>query len=378
MSIKDKVAIIGTGCTKFGEHYDKSAEDLVVEAGLEAMADAGVDRSQIQAGWVGTLSSALSGNALSDPLKLTDIPITRVENYCASGMDAVRGAAFAIAAGMYDIVIALGFEKMRDMVRGGLPAPHPVFDNGESPHIFALAANRYFKDHGATKSTLAKVAIKNHHNGKLSPKAHLRMEVTEEQVLRAPMIYEPLGLFDCCPTTDGAAAVVLCRADLARSFRDDPVYIKGIGLSVSYGRPHYNPAYRYDGFPATRNAAAQAYEQAGVTPDEIDLAEAHDCFTITEILNYEDLGFCARGEGGKAAEEGRFALDGEMPVNPSGGLKSFGHPIGATGVRMLYEVTQHLRGQAGERQVQGAELGLAHNLGGLGGVACVTILGNQR
>ena len=378
MSIKDRVAIIGTGCTKFGEHYDKSAEDLVVEAGLEAMADAGVDRSQIQAGWVGTISSALSGNALSDPLKLTDIPITRVENYCASGMDAVRGAAFAIAAGMYDIVIALGFEKMRDMVRGGLPAPHPVFDNGESPHIFALAANRYFKDHGATKSTLASVAIKNHHNGKLSPKAHLRMEVTEEQVLRAPMIYEPLGLFDCCPTTDGAAAVVLCRADLARSFRDDPVYIKGVGLSVSYGRPHYDPAYRYDGFPATRNAAAQAYEQAGVTPDEIDLAETHDCFTITEILNYEDLGFCARGEGGKAAEEGRFALDGEMPVNPSGGLKSFGHPIGATGVRMLYEVTQHLRGHAGERQVQGAELGLAHNLGGLGGVACVTILGNQR
>ena len=378
MSIKDRVAIIGTGCSKFGEHYHKSAEHLVVEAGLEAMADAGVDRDQIQAGWVGTLSSALSGNALSDPLKLTDIPITRVENYCASGMDAVRGAAFAIAAGMYDIVIALGFEKMRDMVRGGLPAPHPVFDNGESPHIFALAANRYFKDHGATKSTLAKVAIKNHHNGKLSPKAHLRMEVTEEQVLRAPMIYEPLGLFDCCPTTDGAAAVVLCRADLARSFRDDPVYIKGVGLSVSYGRPHYDPAYRYDGFPATRNAAAQAYEQAGVTPDEIDLAEIHACFTIPQIRNYEDLGFCARGEGGKAAEEGRFALDGEMPVNPSGGLKSFGHPIGATGVRMLYEVTQHLRGQAGERQVQGAELGLAHNLGGLGGVACVTILGNPR
>ncbi len=376
MSIKDRVAIIGTGCSKFGEHYDKSAEDLVVEAGLEAMADAGVERSQIQAGWVGTISSGLSGNALSDPLKLIDIPITRVENYCASGMEAVRGAAFAIAAGMYDVVIALGFEKMRDMVQGGLPAPHPVFDNGESPHIFALVANRYFKDYGATKSTLAQVAIKNHHNGKLSPKAHLRMEVTEEQVLRAPMIYEPLGLFDCCPTTDGAAAVVLCRADLARSFRSDPVYIKGIGLSVSYGRPHYNPAYRYDGFPATRHAAAQAYEQAGVTPDEIDLAEAHDCFTITEILNYEDLGFCARGEGGKAAEEGRFALDGEKPVNPSGGLKSFGHPIGATGVRMLYELTQHLRGQAGERQVKGAELGLAHNLGGLGGVACVTILGN--
>ena len=377
MTIKNQVAIIGASCSKFGEHYDKSGEDLVVEAGLAALADAGIERARIQAGWVGTLSSALSGNALSDPLKLVDIPITRVENYCASGMEAVRGAAFAIAAGMYDVVLALGFEKMRDMVQGGLPAPHPVIDNGESPHIFALAANRYFKDHGATKSTLAKVAIKNHHNGKLNPKAHLRMEVSEEQVLRAPMIYAPLGLFDCCPTTDGAAALVLCRAEIASSFRNDPVYIKGIGLSVSYGKPHYNPDYRYDGFPATRNAAAQAYEQAGVTPDDIDLAETHDCFTITEILNYEDLGFCSRGEGGKAAEEGRFALDGEMPVNPSGGLKSFGHPIGATGVRMLYEVTQHLRGEAGERQVKGAKLGLAHNLGGLGGVACVTILGNQ-
>ncbi len=377
MSIKNKVAIIGAGCCKFGEHYDKSGEDLVVDAGFEAICDAGIEPERIEAGWVGTLASALSGNALSDPLKLVDIPITRVENYCASGMDAVRGAAFAVAAGMYDVVIALGFEKMRDAVPGGLPAPHPVFDNGESPHIFALAANRYFKDHGATRSTLACVAIKNHHNGTLSPKAHLRMEVTEEKVLKAPMIYAPLGLYDCCPMTDGAAALVLCRADLAPQFRDDPIYIKGIGLSVAYGKPHYNPAYFYDGFPATRNAAAQAYAQAGVTPDDIGLAECHDCFTITEILNYEDLGFCAKGEGGKAAEEGRFALDGEKPVNPSGGLKSFGHPIGATGVRMIYELVAHLRGEAGERQVKGAELGLAHNLGGLGGVSCVTIVGNS-
>ena len=377
MSIRNEVAIIGAGCSRFGEHYDRSAEDLVVDAGLEAIRDAGIEQSRIEAGWVGTLSSGLSGNGLSDPLKLVDIPITRVENYCASGMEAVRGAAFAIAAGMYEVAIALGFEKMRDAVPGGLPAPHPVFDNGESPHIFALCANRYFKDHGATRSMLARVAIKNHHNGTLSPNAHLRMEVTEEQVLGAPMIYAPLGLFDCCPTTDGAAAVILCRADLAASFRDDPVYIKGIGLSVSYGRPHYDPGYLYDGFPATRNAAAQAYEQAGVTARDIDFAETHDCFTITEILNYEDLGFCARGEGGAAAEEFRFALDGEKPVNPSGGLKSFGHPIGATGVRMIYELTQHLRGDAGERQVRGARLGLAHNLGGLGAVSCVTIVGNE-
>jgi acetyl-CoA C-acetyltransferase len=377
MSIKNEVAVIGLGCTKFGELFDKSAEDLVVEAGLAALADAGIERKQIQAAWVGTLMSAISGNAISDPLKLTGIPITRVENYCASGAEAVRNAAFAVAAGMYDVVLALGFEKMKDMVMGGLPAPHPVIDNGEAPHVFALSANRYFATHGATKSTLAQVAIKNHRNGKLHPLAHLRMEVTEEQVLKAPMIYAPLGLFDCCPTTDGAAAVILCRADLAKSFRTDPIYIKGLGLSVAYGKPQFQPRFAYDGFPATRQAAAQAYEQAAVTAADIDFAEVHDCFTITEILNYEDLGFCAKGEGGKAAEEHRFGRDGDKPVNPSGGLKSFGHPIGATGVRMIAEVTQHLRGQAGERQVNNARLGLAHNLGGQGAVASVTILGNE-
>lgn len=378
MSIRDRVAIIGAGCTRFGELYDRSREDLVVDAGLEAVADAGIERGRIEAAWVGTLSSCLSGNAVSDPLKLTDIPITRVENYCASGMEAVRNAAFAIAAGMYDVVLALGFEKMRDMVPGGLPAPHPVIDNGESPHVFALSANRYFAEHGATKSTLARIAIKNHANGARNERAHLRREVTEEQVLSAPMIYAPLGLYDCCPTTDGAAAVILCRADLAPSFRDDPVYVKGLGLSVSYGRPQWQPGYRYDGFASTRNAAAQAYEQAGVGPADLDFAETHDCFTITEILNYEDLGLCPKGEGGRAAEEGRFELAGEKPVNPSGGLKSFGHPIGATGVRMIFELVQQLRGQAGARQVRDAELGLAHNLGGMGAVSAVTILGSRR
>ncbi len=377
MSLKNRVAIIGAGCSRFGEHYDKAAEDLIVEAAQEAIADAGIERERIRAGWVGTISSALSGNALSDPLKLTGIPITRVENYCASGMDAVRNAAFSVAAGMYDIVIALGFEKMRDATLGGLPAPHPVKDNGEAPHVFALSAHRYFANHGASKSTLAKIAVKNHRHGVLSPKAHLRMEVSEEKVLNAPMIYSPLGLFDCCPTTDGAAAVILCRADLAKQLRDDPIYIKGMGLSVSYGAPHYDPTFDYDGFAATRQAAGQAYEQAGISAKDLDLVECHDCFTITEILNYEDLGLCPKGEGGHAAEEDRFALGNALPVNPSGGLKSFGHPVGATGVRMLYELTQHLRGDAGERQVPNARLGLAHNLGGMGAVSAVTVLGNE-
>ncbi len=292
-------------------------------------------------------------------------------------MDAVRNASLAIAAGVYDLALVLGFEKMRD---GGYHRParlHPVIDNGErAPHIFALVANRYFTRYGASKATLAKVAMKNHHHGVLNPKAHLRMEVSEEQVVKAPLIYSPLGLFDCCPTTDGAAAVVLCRADRAKEFRPDPVYVKGIGLAVMSGQPYYKPSFDYLGFPATQRAAAVAYEQAGLGPADIDFAEVHDCFTITEILNYEDLGFCARGEGGRFVEEGRSALEGEKPINPSGGLKSFGHPVGATGVRMITELTLQLQHRAEARQVRNAELGLAHNLGGPGAVACVAILGN--
>jgi acetyl-CoA C-acetyltransferase len=376
---RNQVAIIGIGCTRFGELYEASAEQLICEAAFEAMGDAGIEPAQIEAAWVGTVMSQLAGDALGDPLKLHGIPITRVSMYCASGMDAFRNAALAIASGVYDIALALGFEKMRD---GGYHRParlHPVIDNGErAPHIFALAANRYFKRYGASKTTLAKVAVKNHHNGTLSPKAHLRMEITEDTVLKAPMIYSPLGLFDCCPTTDGAAAAVLCRADRASEFRPDPIYVKGIGLAVMSGQPYYKPSFDYVGFPATQRAVATAYAQAGVTAADIDFAEVHDCFTITEILNYEDLGFCGRGEGARYIEDGRSALTGEKPVNPSGGLKSFGHPVGATGVRMLTELTVQLRHQAGARQVKNARLGLAHNLGGPGAVACVSILGNQR
>jgi len=377
--LKNKVAVIGIGCTRFGELYEYSAERLVCEAAFEALADAGIEPGRIEAAWVGTQISPLSGDALGDPLHLSDIPITRVQNYCASGMDAFRNACLAVAGGAYGVVLVLGFEKMRD---GGFHRPariHPVIDYGErAPHIFALAANRYFRRYGASKVTLAKVAVKNHRHGLANPKAHLRMEVTEEQVLRAPMIYSPLGLFDCCPTTDGAAAIVLCSAAMARSFRNDPVYVKGIGLAVASGQPYYKPSFDFLGFPATRAAAASAYRQAGIGPRDIDFAEVHDCFTITEILNYEDLGFCARGEGGFFVAEGRASLGGELPVNASGGLKSFGHPIGATGARMIYELTLQLRHQAGERQVRNAEIGLAHSLGGPGAVSCVTILGNSR
>jgi len=379
MNIRDKVAVIGAGCCKFGENYDLSTEDMVVAAASDAYADAKVEPSQIQAAWVGTLSSAMAGNALADPLKLFNIPITRVENYCASGMDAFRNACMAVAAGMYDVVLALGFEKLRDSGQRGLGTfgNHPVIGYGTTaPSLFAMAANRYFNTYGIDKRALAKVAIKNHHNGTMRPKAHFQMEVTEEQVLNAPLICSPLGLFDCCPTTDGAAAVIICRADLAKSFRPDPLLVKGVGLAVTSGEPYLQPGFAYTGFPATAQAAQSAYEQAGMTVKDIDLVECHDCFTITEILNYEDLGLCKKGEGWRYVEEGRASIGGEIPVNPSGGLKSFGHPIGATGIRMLYEVSQHLWNKAGARQVKNAQVGLAHNLGGPGSVGCVTILAN--
>ena len=378
LDLRKSVAVVGVGCTQFGELYDQSAEDLLCDAVDEALADAGCPRERIEAAWVGSVVSTFGGDALGDALKLFGRPITRIQNYCASGMDAFRNACLAVASGMHDVVLAVGFEKMRDGNFGRPNRSHPVLDFGErSPHIFALSANRYFATTGATKKTLAAVAVKNHQHGLRSPKAHLKMAVDEATVLKAPLIYSPLGLFDCCPTTDGASAVVVCRADLARTFTGQPVWPMGIGLAVVSGQPYYKPSFGYVGFEATVRASEAAYGQAGIGPGDVDFAEVHDCFTITEILNYEDLGFCGRGEGGRFVEEGRASLGGEKPVNVSGGLKSYGHPVGATGVRMIYELTTQLRGQAGERQVQGAKIGLAHNLGGPAAVSCVSILTNQ-
>jgi len=378
VDLRKAVAIVGVGCTQFGELYDQSPEDLLCDAVDEALADAGCERDRIEAAWVGSVASTFGGDALADALKLFGRPITRVQNYCASGMDAFRNACLAVAAGMHDVVLAVGFEKMRDGNFGRPNRSHPVLDFGErAPHIFALSANRYFAQYGASKKTLAAVAVKNHQHGLKSPKAHLKMAVDEATVLKAPLIYSPLGLFDCCPTTDGAAAAVVCRADLAAKFTGQPVWPMGIGLAVVSGQPYYKPSFGYVGFEATVRAAGAAYGQAGIGPKDVDFAEVHDCFTITEILNYEDLGFCERGEGGRFVEEGRASLGGEKPVNVSGGLKSYGHPVGATGVRMIYELATQLRGRAGERQVQGARIGLAHNLGGPAAVSCVSILTNQ-
>lgn len=382
--MKNQIAVIGVGCTKFGDLFDQGYEDLICDAAFQAYDDAGIDPAEIEAGYLGTYMPGPSGGkasvSLGDALRLYDRPITRVENYCATGTDAFRNGCMAIASGTYDVVLVLGAEKLKDRGGRGLPRfGHPLLAKGNSaPGLFALAANRYMHTFGVGRETLAKVAVKNHYNGARNPKAHLRSEVTEEKVLAAPMISSPFGLFDCCPTTDGAAAAILCRADLAAKYTDAPIWVKGVGLSVTSGRPYYDPTFDYLGFRSTSNASKQAYDMAGIAASDIDFAEVHDCFTWTEVSNIEDLGFCAKGEAPGWIAEGRTSLSGDLPINPSGGLKSFGHPIGASGVRMIYETTEQLRGNCGERQIADAHLGLAHNVGGPGAVSCVIVLGNEK
>ncbi len=379
-SIKDKVAIIGMGCTKFGENWEWSVEDMVVDAVYEAYEDAGVGPEAIEAAWIGTAYSGAGGSLLGDIIKLHDIPITRVENFCATGMEAFRNACYAVAAGVYDTVLAVGVEKLKDSGLQGLPdsMPRPVFGVGRTaPGSFALIASRYFATYGIGKETLAKIAVKNHRNGALNPKAHFQREITIEQVLKAPIIAWPLGLFDCCPTTDGAAAAIITRQNLAPKVRPDYIPVKALALSVSSMWPQFRPGFDYLGFSANVTAAQSAYQQAGIKDPlkELDIAEVHDCFTITELIIYEDLGFCPRGEAKRFIDDGVFELTGELPVNTDGGLKSFGHPIGASGLRMIYEVYKQLQGKAGKRQVKNPKLGLAHNLGGTPQVCCITILG---
>ncbi|RLC73046.1 MAG: acetyl-CoA acetyltransferase [Chloroflexi bacterium] len=393
-TIKDKVAIVGMGCTSFGEHWDKSVYDLIIEAAYEAFEDAGIEPNDVQAAWFSTDHSkeflSPGGNMLSGPLKLRNIPITRVENACASGHDAIRNAAFAIASGMYDIVLVLGAEKLKDTGFGGLGTGrglHPVFEiRRTAPGTFALLATRKFYAYGISpdegKRFLAKIAVKNHYNGARCPKAHLRREVSLEEVLQAPIVAWPLGLFDCCGNSDGAAAAILVRGELARNFRKDPIYLKGVGLSMDSMLPVNRPRFDWLGFEANRVAAKQAYEQAGIRNPrkELDIAEVHDCFTITELTIYEDLGFSpAGGAVLEDIESGAFTLEGDLPVNADGGLKAFGHPIGASALRMTYEVYKQLQGKAElpERQLKAPRLGLSHTLGGPPQVAAVAIFGNE-
>jgi len=391
MGIGGKVAIIGTGVIKFGENFHQSLTDMIYEAVTQALADAGLERTRLQAAWLGCYEPMLygfegnSGTFVADPLNLFPIPVTRVAAYCATGIEAVRNAAFAVASGEYDLVLAVGVEKMREVPsRGSLVAQavnrgHPVLAKGRTaPSMFALLATRYFKEYGASEEALGAVAVKNHYHGSLNPKAHFQKEITPEMHARAPKVADPLGLFDCCPTTDGAAAVILTRADLAPSLTDRYTVIRGIAYAVTagYWNTQFDPSWNFTSFRSTQEAARVAYRMAGVSDPrkEIDVVECHDCFTITEIVNYEDLGFAAPGEGWKYATGGVTRLGGDLPVNTSGGLKSCGHPIGSSGIRMIANIHDQLLGRAGRMQVPNARMGLAHNLGGPGAVSAVAVL----
>ncbi len=391
-SIRDKVAVIGVGTTKFGENFEQGYSDMIVEAAYEAFEDANVSPSDIQAAWLGTCfpdSGGYQGNAgasLADALSLYKVPISRVANYCATGTDAFRNACFAVASGVYDVVLVVGAEKMRDVTAreslvGQLAETgHPVLGKGvTAPGMFALFATRYFDVFGIGRETLAKVALKNHRHGSLNPKAHFQKEITLEQYFKGPMVADPLSLYDCCPQTDGAAAAVICRADVSSRYTKEPILVKGLGLANPVGDwLAFDPESDFISFRSTKEAAQQAYDQAGIKDPftEIDVAELHDCFTITELITYEDLGFCQKGEGPDFIAKGASSLDGELPVNTSGGLKSCGHPIGASGLRMIGEITNQLRGRAGKRQVKDPRRGLVHNLGGLGAVTSVIVLGS--
>ena len=371
--IKDRVAIIGMGCTKFGERWDASAADLMVEACYEAFADAGLEAKDMQAAWLGTVSSFRTGQPLAEALKLDYIPITRVENACATATDAFRNACYAVAAGIYDIVLAVGVEKLKDSGFSGLAIPESpgsdVNPPTPPPAQFAMAATRYFHQYEIPydegRRTLAQIAVKNHHNGTLNPRAHFQREITTEQVVNAPMIAWPLGLFDCCGVSDGGAAAIITTPEIARSFRADYILVKALGLAVgAFGM--LRDDWDFTHFPESVRASQAAYQEAGITNPrkELDLAMVHDCFTITELIIYEDLGLSPRGNASADVEAGTFGLEGELPVNTDGGLKCFGHPIGASGIRMIYEVYKQLQGKAEQRQLGKADLGLTHNLGG--------------
>src|SRR5512136_746235 len=384
--IRDKVAIIGMGCTKFGELWDKSPDDLMVEAFTEAIQDAGIEKKDIQAAWQGgpemtEVSTGHSAIPLSTALKLPFVACTKVENMCASGSEALREATYAVASGDYDIPFTLSNEKLKDTGYGGLPEfSHVmavrtklmvVLTNNTTPGMFAMMATRYFSQYKLSpeegKRTLAKISVKSHHNGTLHEKAHMRREVTLEQVMAAPIIAWPLGLFDCCGVSDGSAAAIVCRADMAKNFISDPVLIKSCQIAASSGEELSHTKYDLMHVESTCRAAPRAYKEAGITNprQEISMMEVHDCFSITELVTYEDLGISPRGRAKEDIDAGFFELGGQIPCQPDGGLKCFGHPIGASGLRMMYEMYKQLQGKAGPRQVKNPKFGLTHNLGGV-------------
>lgn len=382
------VAVIGVGLTKFGELWDRSFRQLVAEAGSKAILDAGIEGKDIDAMYVGSMSAGRFigqehvGALVADVsgFAYAHIPATRVEGACASGGLAVRQGYLSIASGINDVVIVGGIEKMNDV--GGSSATETLataadqeweaFFGATFPGIYAMIATRHMHEYGTTREQLAQVAVKNHANGVFNPYAQYQKAISLEAVLKATTVAYPLGLMDCSPVSDGSASIVLCAAEKAKKYTNKAVKIIASGQASDTLALHA----RRDicTLDATVYAAKTAYKQAGITPKDVSFAEVHDCFTIAEICAIEDLGFVKKGDGGKAVENNITTLKGSLPVNTSGGLKAKGHPVGATGVAQIVEVTMQLRGDAGKRQVNNAKFGLAHNVGGSGATCTVHIL----
>jgi acetyl-CoA C-acetyltransferase len=387
--IKDRVAIIGMGCTKFGEHWDKGPEDLLVEAAYEAYESAGVTPDDVDAYWLGTMGSGISGLTLSEPLKIQFKPVSRVENMCATGSEALRQAAYAVASGAFDMAMAIGVEKLKDSGYSGLVGNVPPNDGTEgsmtAPASFSLLAPAYFKKYGLDpdkgKDVLSRIAWKNHKNGAKNSKAQFQKEVSMETIKNSPKIADPLGIMDCSGVSDGSAAAIVVRAEDAHKYCKNPIYLKALSFVAGPAEGPLSQEYDFTTFREVVASAKDAYSQAGITNprEQLSMAEVHDCFTPTELVLMEDLGFSKRGTAWQDVLDGYFDLDGKLPVNPDGGLKSFGHPIGASGLRMMYEMWLQLRGEAGPRQIKNPKLGLTHNLGGAPGrcVSFVSVVGRE-
>ena len=390
--IKDKVAIIGMGCTHFGERWDMGSEELMVEAFNEAMDDSGIEKKDIQAAWLGSCMGVcnvgLSALPLSLTLKLPFIPVTRVENFCATGSEALRGAVYAVASGAYDICLAMGVEKLKDTGYGGLPDMPTMMGtknrflmpNITAPGGFAMMATAYFNKWGIDpkdgKELLAMISAKSHKNGVNNPKAHLRKEASVEQIMKAPTIAYPLGLFDCCGVSDGAACAIVCRADMAKDLgKKDPVKLKAMQIALSSGEELMYKNWDGTGILTAQKCGRKAYEEAGIKNprEELSMMEVHDCFSITELATYEDLGISAPGKAGDDIKDGFYEMDGKIPCQPDGGLKCFGHPIGASGLRMIYEMYNQLLGRFGERQLNNPTIGLTHNMGGFPAMNLISV-----
>jgi len=388
--ICDRVAIVGMGCTSFGEHWDKGVNEMLVESSTEALESAGISQDDIDAYWLGTMGN-LSGLTLSEPLKIQYKPVTHVENFCATGSEALRNAAYAVASGAYDCVMAIGVEKLKDSGYSGLVGSGATVTDGAvptttAPAKFSMLAPAYYEKYGLDpekgREVLSRIAHKNHANGAKNPKAQFQKEVSMEKINASPKVAGSLGIMDCSGVSDGSAAAIVVRAEDAHKYTDKPMYIKALSFIAGPAEGPLSQEYDFTTFPEVVSSASDAYKQAGVNNprDEISMAEVHDCFTPTELVLYEDLGFSERGQGWQDVLDGTFELDGKLPVNPDGGLKSFGHPIGASGLRMQYEMWLQLRGEAGERQIDSPKLGLTHNLGGQPGrcVSFVSIVGSEQ